>query len=382
MEITRIGIVGGGQLGKMMILDAKRLGYYVVILDPTKHCPAHSIADEHIIAKFDDIDAFLTLGSKVDVITYEFEHIDVNALKTLEKNGHAVLPTSKTLERIQNKCVQKQWLKDSGIPIPKFQSISSIEDLDPSNLSFAYPVVLKTCVGGYDGKGNYVIKNENDIKKAFESLGSGEIPLMVEEFIPFDMEISVLICSNKNKKYKSTIFPIAENKHVNSILDETIVPARTNEKVANKALKVAEDVAKVFSSCGMLCVEMFVTKKGEVLVNEIAPRPHNSGHYTIEGCYTSQFEQHIRAITGLPFGSTELLQPTVMKNVLGQRNGNAKTKVNGLSEALIDNKIKVHIYGKEIVKEGRKMAHITACNKNVDYALESVKKAYEKIDFL
>jgi 5-(carboxyamino)imidazole ribonucleotide synthase len=375
--MTKIGIIGGGQLGKMMILDGKRLGFYFVILDPTINCPAHSIADEHIIAEFDDQEAFVALANKVDVITYEFEHIHVEALKVLEATGHLVYPSSETLERIQNKYIQKQWLSESGIPVPRFLPIHNLQDLK-GDLPFSYPIVLKTCTGGYDGKGNAVIRSQEDIEIAYEELGGGTLPLMLEEFVPFEKEISVLIC--KNQEGDRVLFPIAENKHIDNILDETIVPARITDEVAKKALEIADEVAKVFSSCGMLCIEMFVTKEGQVLVNELAPRPHNSGHYTIEGCYTSQYEQHIRGIVGLPLGNTELRQPTVMKNIIGEINYTSNTEVIGLKDALLNPQVKVHLYEKE-VRVGRKMGHITVCSTSTEEALEIIRQAHNKLDY-
>lgn len=374
MKTKKIGIIGGGQLGKMMILDAKRLDYYFVILDPAKNCPAHSIADEHIVANFDDINAFIELAEKVDVITYEFEHISVEALEILENKGCEVLPSSDILKRIQNKYIQKKWLLESEIPVPDFISINSIQDLNNAILKYNYPIILKTCTGGYDGKGNYVIKNELQIEEAYKALGNGKIPLMVEEYIQFEKEISVLVCKGKNGE--TSIFPVAENEHVNSILDETIVPARIEKSVYDKALQLADKVVQIFPSCGMLCIEMFVTKEGNVLVNELAPRPHNSGHYTIEGCFTSQFEQHIRAVSGMPLGSTKLLIPTVMKNIIG--NKDCKAELTNLSEMLEDDSIKVHIYGKEEERIGRKMGHIIACDNEVNIALQKVRNAWDK----
>ncbi|TCK90546.1 5-(carboxyamino)imidazole ribonucleotide synthase [Natranaerovirga hydrolytica] len=379
MKMTKIGIIGGGQLGKMMILDGKRLGYYFVILDPSNHCPAHSIADEHIVADFDSIDAFFELAKKVDVITYEFEHINVKALEALEKEGYKVYPTAQTLASIQNKYEQKKWLQEAGIPVPKFTSIDSILDLHPDQLPFKLPVVLKTCTGGYDGKGNYIIKTSEDIETAYKTLGAGKVPLMVEEFIPFEKEISILACNDQ--KGNSIVFPIAENWHANSILDETIVPARLDQKTSQKAIEIADEVAKHVSSCGMLCIEMFVSKEGNVLVNEIAPRPHNSGHYTIEGCYTSQFEQHVRAIVGLPFGDTTLKQPTVMKNIIGETNIHHDIEVEGLQEALEEGQVKVHLYEKTSVSIGRKMGHITVGDETVEKALKKARKAHQKISF-
>jgi 5-(carboxyamino)imidazole ribonucleotide synthase len=223
-----------------------------------------------------------------------------------------------------------------------------------------------------------VIRSQEDIEIAYEELGGGTLPLMLEEFVPFEKEISVLIC--KNQEGDRVLFPIAENKHIDNILDETIVPARITDEVAKKALEIADEVAKVFSSCGMLCIEMFVTKEGQVLVNELAPRPHNSGHYTIEGCYTSQYEQHIRGIVGLPLGNTELRQPTVMKNIIGEINYTSNTEVIGLKDALLNPQVKVHLYEKE-VRVGRKMGHITVCSTSTEEALEIIRQAHNKLDY-
>lgn len=375
--MKKIGIIGGGQLGKMMILDAKRLDYYFVILDPTKNCPADSIADEHIIAGFDDMDAMLLLASKVDVVTYEFEHINVDALRKMEDGGHKVYPSSETLFHIQNKFHQKNWLKQHGLPVPDFIDIKSYDDLLKAPDIFGYPLILKTCTGGYDGKGNAVIHNESEIKEAFDSLGSLSLPLMVEEFIPFEKEVSILVC--QNTKGDVEVFPIAENVHVNSILDETTVPAKISEESKNKAMDIARKTSKVFKAYGMLCIELFVLKSGDILINELAPRPHNSGHYTIEGCYTSQYEQHIRAILGLPLGNPNLIRPTAMKNIIGNINGKAIVK--GLDEAYSVPNVKIHIYGKEEVKVGRKMGHITATGNTIEEALEEVRFAHSKISF-
>ena len=375
--MKKIGIVGGGQLGKMMILDAKRLDYYFVILDPTPKCPADSIADEHIVAGFDDMDAMLELASKVDVVTYEFEHINVKALQKMEEKGYKVYPSSETLLYIQNKYNQKLWLQKHDLPVPEFEEIKNLDELKKAPERFGYPFVLKTCTGGYDGKGNAVIHSEEEIITAYESLGAGTLPLMVEKFVPFEKEVSILVC--QNTKGDIEVFPIAENIHVNSILDETTVPAVISEQSKAKAMDIAKRATKAFKAYGMLCIELFVTKDGEVLVNELAPRPHNSGHYTIEGCYTSQYEQHIRAILGLPLGNPGLIRPTVMKNIIGTKN--CKACLHGLDEAYQMPDVKIHIYGKETVSVGRKMGHITASADTLEEALRQVRYAYEKIYF-
>jgi 5-(carboxyamino)imidazole ribonucleotide synthase len=375
--MKRIGIIGGGQLGKMMILDAKRLDYYFVILDPTKLCPAHSIADEHIVAGFDDIDAIKTLASKTDVVTYEFEHISLKALQELEAMGCQVYPSSKTLSYIQNKYDQNNWLKAHNIPIPDYRFIHNREELLKAHETFGYPMILKTCTGGYDGKGNAVIEKAGEEEKAYEALGAGTLPLMIEEWIPFEKEVSILACRSINGE--TAVFPVAENVHKNSVLDETTVPAKISEASNKEAFEVAKACLEAFDAYGMICIELFVTKEGKILVNELAPRPHNSGHYTIEGCYTSQYEQHIRAILGLPLGNPRLIRPTAMKNIIGDKNGTAELK--GIEEAYRFGNVKLHIYGKETVSKGRKMGHITAAADTIEEALAQVRGAYDKLSY-
>ena len=374
----RIGIIGGGQLGKMMILDAKRLDTYFVILDPTPKCPADSIADEHIVADFDDVRAFHELADKVDVITYEFEHINAQALQELEAEGHKVYPSSETLLHIQNKYDQKMWLRQNDLPVPDFKKVETPEDIREAGKIFGYPMMLKTCTGGYDGNGNAPVDTEADVERAFEALGSGKLPLMVEAFCPFEKEVSILVCRSVNGDVK--VFPVAENVHKDSILDETTVPANISETSTEKAMDIARRAVHAFNAYGMLCIELFVTADGEVLVNELAPRPHNSGHYTIEGCVTSQYENHIRGILGLPLGSAELIRPTVMKNIIGQYSVD-KAEVKGLEEAYAIGEVKVHIYGKEKVSKGRKMGHITVTDTTVESALEKARLAHSKISF-
>lgn len=374
----RIGIIGGGQLGKMMILDAKRLDTYFVILDPTPKCPADSIADEHIVAEFDDVRAFHELAEKVDVVTYEFEHINAEALQELEAEGHKVYPSSETLLHIQNKYHQKEWLKKHGLPVPDFKKVETPEDIREAGKVFGYPMMLKTCTGGYDGKGNAPVNTEADVESAFKALGAGSLPLMVEAFCPFIKEVSVLVCRSVNGDVK--VFPVAENVHKDSILDETTVPADISDECTKKAMDIAREAVHAFNACGMLCIELFVTGDGQILVNELAPRPHNSGHYTIEGCVTSQYENHIRGILGLPLGSTELLRPTVMKNIIGQYPVD-KAEVKGLDDAYAIGEVKVHIYGKEKVSKGRKMGHITVTAPTVEEALSKARLAHSKISF-
>jgi len=368
----RIGIVGGGQLGKMMILEAKRLGYYVAVLDPTKDCPAHSICDHHIVASFSDPKGYRELSGRTDVITYEFEHINAEVLETLEKEGHRVYPSVTALKTIQNKYSQKAALRAGAIPVPRFARVSTAEDILKfvKSESLGYPLMLKTTTGGYDGKGNAVIKTEAEIEETLNSLGGGKKELMLEEYITFKKEISIIACRGTDGE--RAVYPVAENRHVNSILDMTIVPAGIDERTGKKASAIAAGVMAVFEGVGAFCIEMFVTESGDICVNEVAPRPHNSGHYTIEACFANQFENHIRAIVGLPFGDTSLRTPAAMVNLLGESDGAAKLV--GLEEAYKDPNVHVHLYGKKESKKGRKMGHYTVVGNTTDSVVERARE--------
>ena len=374
----KIGIIGGGQLGQMMILEAKKMGFYITVLDPTLHCPAHTIVDEHIVADFEDEKAIRLLAEKSDVVTYEFEHINAQVLKQLEAEGKKVYPTATSLEIIQNKFTQKSLLKKDGIPVPDFMAVSSPAEILAAGKEYGFPLMLKACTGGYDGKGNYVVKNENDCENGYKELGGGTLPLMAEKFYPFIMEISVLACRAINGDIK--VYPVAENIHKDSILDKTRVPASISSKTTENAMNLAKRVMEVFEGVGMFCVEMFVDKDGNVAINEVAPRPHNSGHYTIEACVTSQFEQHIRAVSGLPLGDPSLVRPVVMRNILGEEGSSGKAVVEGADEALAIPGVTLHVYGKETSKPKRKMGHLTAtaatleeAEKNADMAKDFIK---------
>lgn len=374
----KIGIIGGGQLGQMMILEAKKMGFYITVLDPTLNCPAHTIVDEHIVADFEDEKAIRLLAEKSDVVTYEFEHINAQVLKQLEAEGKKVYPTATSLEIIQNKFTQKSLLKKDGIPVPDFMAVSSPAEILAAGKEYGFPLMLKACTGGYDGKGNYVVKNENDCENGYKELGEGILPLMAEKFYPFIMEISVLACRAINGDIK--VYPVAENIHKDSILDKTRVPASISAKTTENAMNLAKRVMEVFEGVGMFCVEMFVDKDGNVAINEVAPRPHNSGHYTIEACVTSQFEQHIRAVSGLPLGDPSLVRPVVMRNILGEEGSSGKAVVEGADEALAIPGVTLHVYGKETSKPKRKMGHLTAtaatleeAEKNADMAKDFIK---------
>lgn len=375
-----IGIIGGGQLGKMMILSAKEMGFKVIILDPTKDCPAHSVADEHIIADFNDKKAIRELVEKSDVTTYEFEHINADVLIKLEEEGNVISPSPKHLKIIQNKYTQKIFLQEHNIPVPVMKTISTIEEALEWGTTKQYPMMIKSALGGYDGKGNFVYTDEQKLKEELPIVLETSSQLFVEEWVNYQMEISVLAARGKDGEIQ--VYPPVINIHENSILDETIYPAGLSQELEKKALDVSTRIMECFEGIGLFCIELFVCQDGSILVNEIAPRTHNSGHYTIEACVTSQFEQHLRAISGLPLGSTKMrVDYAAMKNLIGPKN--IKTKVvhyKGIEKALMMKDVHLHIYGKKEIQEKRKMGHITVCGNSKDEVLSTVRKAHEVIN--
>ena len=375
----KIGIIGGGQLGKMMILEAKRLGFYVVTLDPDPDCSAHSVSDEHMVASFFDEAAFNELSNKVDVITYDLEGIDAEALSKLERGGKPVYPSAESLKLIQDKFVQKTTLQNKGILVPKLEAINTLDDLRNYAARNGYPICLKTCKGGYDGKGVYAIKTEADLENGFNTLGAGQKPLMVEEFINFKIEVSVV--ATRGIDGSKVVYPVVDNTHVNNICDVSIVPVNLPANVIDTIKQTAEKVMDIFAGVGTFAVEMFIGQNNEVYVNEVAPRPHNSGHYTIEGCRVNQFENHVRAVVGLPLGDTSLLHGAVlMRNLLGQSDGRAT--VEGLEEAYKLPGVNVHIYGKPVSKKLRKMGHYTVTAATLDEAKAIDKQVMELVKII
>lgn len=372
-----IGIIGGGQLGKMMILEGKKLGFSFAILDPAGDCPAASIADNHIMEDFYNKEAIRKLAEITDVITYEFEDINADILMELEDEGYKIYPSPETLKIIQNKFHQKTFLKENKIAVGDFKKIDSLEELYDATDIYGLPALLKSCRGGYDGKGNYFIKDKNDIPKAFETLGGGSIELMLETYIPFWKEVSVIAARGVTGEIK--VYPLAENIHEDNILRTTIVPARVSSEIEEKAKELAFKTMDVLKGVGIFCIEMFVDQDNNLLVNEIAPRTHNSGHYTIEASSTSQFNQHLRAILGLPLGSTALISPVVMINLLGEDGHEGKSTLIGLEEALKFPEVYIHFYGKTITKPQRKMGHITVLGDNIESALKKANDIKEMV---
>lgn len=361
---SRIGIIGGGQLGRMITIAAKRLGYTVTILDPTPSSPAGQVADKQIIASFADKYAYQKIAMECDVVTYEFEHIDAGILTDLEAQGYDIYPSGKTLMKIQDKFVQKSILQNAGIPVPDFSKVTNQQELIQLIDRMGFPLVLKTCLGGYDGNGNYVLKDQNGIKHIQEkALKQG---FLVEKFVNFERELSVIVARGLNNRL--VFYPIVENIHQDGILHLTRVPANIDCDIETKVKKIATAIIDVFDDFGVFCIEMFHTAGGEIYINEIAPRPHNSGHYTIEACVTSQFEQLVRVITGMPLGSVKLCSPCVMANILGNDTVDGQYRFEGIEEILGEDDVFLHIYGKFHSKKRKKIGHITVIDNSPEVA--------------
>jgi 5-(carboxyamino)imidazole ribonucleotide synthase len=359
-----IGIIGGGQLGRMMALSAKASGFKIAVLDPTPNCPCGQVADIEITAAYDDLDGLRKLADVSDVITFEFENISADALDWLKE--HAYIPQGSELLKItQNRILEKQAITKSGVEVAPYAVISEFEQIYDNIKRLGYPSVLKTAKGGYDGKGQLIIRNEEDLPKAAELLKYGECVL--EAWVPFTKEISVIVARNSNGESK--VFPVAENIHKDNILHQSIVPARISEDVELRAKEKALMIADSMELVGTLAVEMFLTENEEIIINELAPRPHNSGHYTMEACETSQFEQHVRAVCNWQLANTDLLKPVVMVNILGEHLEILLNKLPELSDW------KIHLYGKLEAKVKRKMGHVNILRETTDEALKEVEES-------
>jgi len=358
-----IGIIGGGQLGRMMAISAKEMGFNVAVVDPTPNSPCGQVADIEIVAAYSDLDAIQRLAEVSDVITYEFENIDVKALQYLEE--HAYLPQGSELLKItRNRFTEKNAIQSLGISVAPFQLVETEKDFYNAIDMLSLPTVLKTTTGGYDGKGQVVVRSEADYSEAIALLN--QTTCILEAWVPFEKEISIIVA--RNPRGEVTTFPIAENVHVNQILHTSTVPANISNEVGAKAHQFAEKIANAFHLVGVLAIELFVTKDGEVYVNELAPRPHNTGHYSMNACETSQFGQHVRAICNWPLGSTNLLKPVVMVNVLGEHVEKVLNAIPFYKE------LHVHLYGKAECKTGRKMGHINIIEESTTSAMQIVEK--------
>ncbi|CUS25603.1 phosphoribosylaminoimidazole carboxylase ATPase subunit [Paucilactobacillus oligofermentans DSM 15707 = LMG 22743] len=361
-----IGIVGGGQLGQMLSFAAKQMGYQVGILDPTANCPAGQVSDFQIIADYDDHDALIELAKKSDVLTYEFENVDVTTLKEAAK--YTKLPQgTKVLEITSNRISEKEFLEENKIPVTRFRAITALTELEMAIAEFGYGCILKTASGGYDGHGQLNIDGHFNLEAAEELLKHGEC--ILEEKQQFIKELSVMV--TRSAAGEVQVFPVAENIHRHHILNESIVPARVEDDTKKLADEIATKIANALKLRGVLGIEFFMLADGQLMVNELAPRPHNSGHYTIEACNISQFEAHIRSICGLVIPKIYLYQPAVMVNVLGQH-------LQATHELLpIRPMWHYHDYGKSECKLDRKMGHITILSDDMSSVLAQIKS--EKI---
>lgn len=367
----KIGVLGAGQLGKMMALEAANWHIPFELMDKSSSFPAASYASRFVEGDFNNKEDVLSFGRQVDVLTIEIEHVHTGALKQLQSEGVLVYPQPEVLDVIIDKGLQKQFYKEHHLPTADFQLFADKAAIESALLKgeLQFPFVQKSRTGGYDGKGVAVIKSEKDINT---KLLSG--PSMVEDLVDIEKELAVVIARNAKGEMRS--FPIVDmvfDEKAN-LVDYLYAPTSISKELSAKALEIAKATAKAYHICGLLAIELFLTKKGEILINEVAPRPHNSGHHTIESCPTSQFAQHIRAILNLPLGDTQLLQPTVMLNLLGEPGYQGAVFYKGMEEVLAIPNVFVHLYGKKETRPYRKMGHITILAPTLDEALVKTRK--------
>ena len=371
-----LGIIGGGQLGMMLTEAAKNMPLdisKVIVLDPTKNCPAAKVGAEQIVADFKDESSIRELADRSDIITYEIESGDSIVLKKLESKCQ-INPSPETLSIIQDKLSQKKFLKENNIPVGRFSEITLRSELEAKIEEFGLPILLKTRRDAYDGRGNFKITSVEQISDAL-NLFEGR-SLMVEEFVDFKMEVSVIAVRNTVGEIKT--YPVVENIHEDNILKMTIAPARINTEISKNAEEIAHKTMEVLHGAGVFGIEMFVTQDDQILINEIAPRVHNSGHHTLQSSKTSQFEQHLRAILGLNLGSTELLHPAIMYNILGPKNFKGVYKIPTID---FDNAF-LKMYGKLESKPKRKIGHVNLVDQDeigIEKLLVNMGKLQENI---
>ena len=365
--IETIGILGGGQLGRMLTLEAKRMGYRVVALEPLPNSPTGQIADEQIVAAYDDMRAIGELGARSDVVTYEFENIALASVQALENDRRLVRPDANVLRITQERILEKTFVRSCGIGTADFAPITTLADLGVAIETIGFPAVFKTTLGGYDGKGQWIVRDEHEAADAFaEARGRA---LICEQMIPFEKELSI-ICA-RNAVGEIVTFPVAENIHDAGVLATTIVPARVSDDVARRVRESAEIIARKLDIVGAFAIEYFLAGD-TLLVNEIAPRVHNSGHYSLDATQISQYEAHVRAICDLPLVQPRMLVPAVvMVNILGDGTGD---RLGGGEELLRDPDISLHVYGKAHAARGRKMGHFTVLGTSPDDALAKAER--------
>ncbi|WP_293305429.1 5-(carboxyamino)imidazole ribonucleotide synthase [Pedobacter sp. UBA5917] len=361
----KLGILGGGQLGRMLIQQAINYNVTTLVLDPDADAPCKHISNYFENGSITDFDTVYNFGKKADIITIEIEKVNIDALEQLEKEGKKVFPQSRVIRLIQDKGVQKQFFKENDIPTSPFQIVNTKEDM--VNSPFHFPYILKLRKDGYDGKGVMKINSAADLEKAFDA------PCIIEKLVDFEKEVAVIVARNANGDMKT--FPMVEmefNPEAN-LVEFLISPSTFAESLQQKAENIAKNIASAMNITGILAVEMFVCKDGELLVNEVAPRPHNSGHQTIEGNYVSQFEQHLRAIYNLPLGDTSSITNAIMINLLGEKGFEGVAKYENLEKILSIDGVYVHLYGKKYTKPFRKMGHVTIVDIDREKAIEKAR---------
>lgn len=371
--MTRVGLLGGGQLAQMLTQAAISLGIETAVYERAPDSPAARLTTVSAVGEWDDLPALEAFAAQCDLLTLENEFIYAESLAHLERRGVTVLPSAATLATIQDKLLQKQCYAQAGLDVPRFAAVDTPGDVARAAETFGYPLVLKARYGGYDGYGNAAVDSADDIAAAWERLARGGRRLMVEAWVPFERELAVMILRGRDGEVRA--YPVVETIQQNHICHVVRAPAAVTPDVAARAAALASQAVTALDGVGVFGVELFLLADGSLLLNEIAPRPHNSGHYTIEACVTSQFENHLRAVLGLPLGDTRMIAPAaVMVNVLGRRDGAAD--VDGIRDALTVPGAHLHLYGKRDSRVGRKMGHVTALADSLD-AAEAIARAAE-----
>lgn len=357
-----LGVLGGGQLGRMFTIAARTMGYKVIVLDPDPMSPAAALANEHLQREYTDPEALAYLATHCAAVTTEFENVPVESLRMLETQCRTS-PGSTAVEYAQDRIREKSFIRDCGLATAPFQPVRDVVELEAALASVRLPAILKTAALGYDGKGQRPISDPVQAHAAFAELGNK--PCVLEERVDLQMELSVLLA--RSSQGEIVVYPPSENIHVHGILDTSIVPARTSPEVMDNATSMARTLAEQLDYCGLLTVEFFLTRDDQLLINEMAPRPHNSGHYTLDASLTSQFEQQVRMLCGLPPGETRLLSPVVMINLLGDLwEGGSPA----WGELFQYPNTKLHLYGKQVARPGRKMGHCNVLATEVGHALD------------
>ena len=356
-----VGVLGGGQLGRMFTLQARTMGYRVVVLDPAAESPAGAVANHHIQAPYDDPQALSELSSSCAAITTEFENVPAASLDILARSS-LVRPPVEAVATAQDRIAEKTYLQSHGIPTARFQAVRNIGELNAAVAVLHMPALLKTSRLGYDGKGQELVRSPEGAVRAFERLG--RVPCVLEERLTLETELSVVLARGADGDVAP--FPVAENRHENGILETSVVPARIPDALAREARELATGLAEEMEYVGVLGVELFVANRGRLLVNEMAPRPHNSGHYTLDACSADQFEQQLRALCGLPLAKPWLLSPVAMINLLGDLWNGGEPR---WEEALKRPGVRLHLYGKAEPRPGRKMGHLNCLGPDPDRAL-------------